>query len=71
MSVLDKVKEKIDAFLVKYPKVDDALKEVSAKLGVEKLYIALGIVALPFVLILFSLGSGDFFVYVFLMLTIN
>ena len=61
-SPIDVVKEKIEIFLSKYPQVDDVLKQVSSKIGVEKPYVTIGIALLPVLLLLFAIGSGDFIV---------
>lgn len=59
--ILTTVKAKVNEFLARYPAIDGPVSQLSQKVGVEKPFIAIGIVLVPFVLLL-SLGSGDFVV---------
>lgn len=60
-NAVEVVKEKVNGILAQYPQIDEPLKKVSEKVGVEKAFIAIGALLLP-VILLFSMGSGTFLV---------
>jgi len=57
--ILTTVKAKVNEVLANYPAIDGPVGQLSEKVGVEKPFVALGIVLIPFLLLLFF-GSGDF-----------
>lgn len=59
-NAIDVIKEKIDSVLAKYPVVNDPLTELSSKVKVEKAFLAVGIAAVPILILLFC-GAGGFF----------
>ena len=66
-SPVDQVKQKVNEMLAKYPVVDEPLNKLSAKIGVEKAFIAIGALIIP-LLIVFTIGTGEFIMYVFFIL---
>ena len=58
-NVIEVVKGKVNEFLTSYPVINDPLTKFSAKIKVEKAYLAIGIALIP-ILILFMIGSGAF-----------
>jgi hypothetical protein len=52
------VKEKVNAVLDKYPVINDPLKQVSLKVGVDKAFIAIAIVVLVPMVLYFFLSAG-------------
>jgi len=58
-STLVAVQEKVNSLLAKYPVVDDPLKKLSAKIGVDKSFVAIAAALLP-LLFIFMLGTGEF-----------
>lgn len=58
---MDVVKEKVNSILVKYPAIDEPLKKVADKAGVDKAFVAIGAVAIPALFIL-MFGVGEFIV---------
>ncbi len=61
-SPVDQVKQKVNAMLDKYPVIDEPIKKLAAQTGVDKAFIALGALLIP-VLIVFTIGAGEFVMY--------
>ena len=57
--ILQNVKVKVDELLAKVPAVDEQVAKLAKKFNTEKAYIVLGVAAV-LLLLLLSLGSGDF-----------
>jgi hypothetical protein len=52
---------KINETLHKFPHVEDKVEQVAQKLKIDKAWVAVGLLAIPFFLLL-VVGSGSFFV---------
>ena len=57
--ILHTVTKKVDEVLAKYPQIDSPVSTLADKVKVPKAYVALGLLLVPFLLLL-SFGSGDF-----------
>ena len=56
-NAIDKVKEKVNSVLAKYPVIDEPLSKVAGNLKIDKAFIVIGIViAVP--LIIYSVYTG-------------
>lgn len=58
-NAMDVVKTKVNELLASFPLADEQAKKLSEKIGVEKAFVALGVIAIPFIIML-SMGSGNF-----------
>jgi hypothetical protein len=54
-------KEKIHEGLKKFPQVDEKVEMLAAKVKVDKAFVALGLMLIPFIVLL-SISSGNFVV---------
>ncbi len=57
--VLKIVTTKVDEVLGKFPQIDAPISTLAKKVNVDKAYVALGLLVVPFLLLL-AMGSGDF-----------
>ncbi len=56
--ILTTFKAKVNEFLERYPAINGPIDQLATKVGIEKPFVAAGIVLVPFLLLLFF-GSGD------------